>query len=81
MDTPRPRGMVCSVCHGQNKRKKSAQVRIDHVRVPYRARGVDGNFQMHAKKGGKTNGKNTLAAMTLLLQGLSEGEQVRAGRS
>lgn len=32
---------------------------------------------MHAKnKGGGKNGKNTLAAMTMLLQGLSDGEEV-----
>lgn len=32
---------------------------------------------MHAKnKGGGKNGKSTLAAMTMLLQGLSDGEEV-----
>lgn len=37
------------------------------------------NEQMHAKnkgKGGGKNGNNTLAAMTMLLQGLSDGEEV-----
>ncbi len=37
-------------------------------------------MQMHAKQGGKKNGKNTLAAMTMLLQGLSDGEEVRMRR-
>lgn len=31
---------------------------------------------MHAKNKGKGGGKNTLAAMTMLLQGLSDGEEV-----
>lgn len=33
-------------------------------------------MQIRAKKGGKKNGKNTLAAMTMLLEGLADGEEV-----
>ncbi|CAN0160389.1 unnamed protein product, partial [Ectocarpus sp. 6 AP-2014] len=32
-------------------------------------------MKMHSMKAGKKNGKNTLAAMTMLLQGLSDGEE------
>ncbi|CAM9490449.1 unnamed protein product, partial [Ectocarpus sp. 8 AP-2014] len=32
-------------------------------------------IKMHSMKAGKKNGKNTLAAMTMLLQGLSDGEE------
>lgn len=37
--------------------------------------------QMHSMKAGKKNGKNTLAAMTMLLQGLSDGEEASGGNS
>lgn len=33
-------------------------------------------MQIHAKKGGKKNGKTTMAAMTMLLEGLADGEEV-----